>query len=80
MLQRPCSFCNMLGGHSDGCEFGDFMKKARRPQLTTKEREMAARCIAFVLAGEWPYEGESGEAERKAAESAQAKLVIGLKS
>lgn len=34
-------------------------------RLTAKEKEMLSRCGEFVLAGEWPWEGEGSEAFRQ---------------
>lgn len=41
-------------------------------RLTDKERDIAAACIEFVLAGEWPFEDDNKDPD--VAESARNKL------
>lgn len=53
------------------------------PRLTKLEKEMLHRAAHFVLAGEWPWEGDGSkrqdrkeEREQAALESAAAKLEV----
>jgi len=42
----------------------------RRPRLTPQERELLARAARFVLAGEWPWDGDDPDEQAVLARAA----------
>ena len=47
---------------------------AAMKRLTKLEKEMLQRAAAFVLAGEWPWEGDDSAQEQRKQEREQAAL------